>query len=184
MPGCSFQRGETTYKIAVLPLGGYVKMVGEGADGDEDEDDPRSFKNKTVGQRMLIISAGVIMNMLLGACCFIIVYRATAWNAQPAAIDLGSIPVRRPGRRAFTPARSSRRSGTSQIRFRRLQIKVALTWQGEVVPFTFKRDGKTSEVNLEPRRDENSRLPRIGVGPPSSVQLSKRPGCLSTVRRR
>ena len=53
LPGCSFQRGETTYKIAVLPLGGYVNMVGEGAEADEDEDYPRSFKNKTVGQRML-----------------------------------------------------------------------------------------------------------------------------------
>src|SRR6516164_9869084 len=52
LPGCSFQRGETTYKIAMIPLGGYVKMVGEGADTDESDDDPRSFKNKTVGQRM------------------------------------------------------------------------------------------------------------------------------------
>ena len=38
-------------------------MVGEGSDADEAEDYPRSFKNKTVGQRMAIISAGVIMNL-------------------------------------------------------------------------------------------------------------------------
>ena len=36
----------------MLPLGGYVNMVGEGPEADEDEDYPRSFKNKTVGQRM------------------------------------------------------------------------------------------------------------------------------------
>ncbi|MGH7225493.1 MAG: site-2 protease family protein, partial [Gemmataceae bacterium] len=47
LPGCSFQRGETTYKISVLPLGGYVNMVGEGLEGEEDEDYPRSFKNKS-----------------------------------------------------------------------------------------------------------------------------------------
>jgi len=35
-------------------------------DPDDDDDDPRSFKNKRVGQRMLIISAGVIMNIILG----------------------------------------------------------------------------------------------------------------------
>src|SRR5205823_4972747 len=33
IPGCSFQRGETLYKIAWFPLGGYVKMVGEGGEG-------------------------------------------------------------------------------------------------------------------------------------------------------
>ena len=52
MPGCSFQKGETTYKIAAIPLGGYVQMVGEGAEAEESEDYPRSFKNKSVGQRM------------------------------------------------------------------------------------------------------------------------------------
>src|SRR5262249_38739237 len=37
LPGCSFVRGETTYKIAAIPLGGYVNMVGEGPEADEDE---------------------------------------------------------------------------------------------------------------------------------------------------
>ena len=86
LPGCSFQRGETTYKLAVLPLGGYVNMVGEGPEADEDEDYPRSFKNKTVGQRMLIISAGVIMNVLFGALCFIVVYRYHGVDRPPAVV--------------------------------------------------------------------------------------------------
>ena len=71
LPGCSFKWGETTYKIGILPLGGYVQMVGEGADADEDESYPRSYKNKTVLQRMFIISAGVVMNVLLGFVCFV-----------------------------------------------------------------------------------------------------------------
>src|SRR5437870_4400052 len=65
LPGCSFQWSETTYKLALFPLGGYVQMVGQ-VDGHEEsdggEDDPRSYKNKSVGQRMAIISAGVVMN--------------------------------------------------------------------------------------------------------------------------
>src|SRR5262249_57439653 len=69
IPGCSFRRGETLYKIAWFPLGGYVKMVGEGAEGDEEDDDPRSFKNKSVWQRMAIISAGGVMNVALGFVC-------------------------------------------------------------------------------------------------------------------
>src|SRR5205807_963222 len=51
VPGCSFRRGETLYKLALLPLGGYVNMVGEGSDTEEGEDYPRSFKNKSVYQR-------------------------------------------------------------------------------------------------------------------------------------
>ena len=44
LPFCSYEYGETTYKLALLPLGGYVNMVGEGPEADEDEDYPRSFK--------------------------------------------------------------------------------------------------------------------------------------------
>src|ERR1700730_495071 len=87
IPGCSFKWGETTYKLALFPLGGYVQMVGQ-VDGDEgsdgSEDDPRSFRNKTVGQRMLIISAGVIMNVLFGALCFVAVYRYQGVERPPA----------------------------------------------------------------------------------------------------
>src|SRR5438445_7436488 len=75
LPGCSFQWGETLYKIALFPLGGYVKMVGEGTEDDESADDPRSFKKKSVGQRMAIISAGVIMNVILAGACFSLVYK-------------------------------------------------------------------------------------------------------------
>ena len=70
LPGCSFQWGDTTYKIAVLPLGGYVNMLGEGMEGDENDIDPRSYKNKKVWQRMLIISAGVVMNVILALFCY------------------------------------------------------------------------------------------------------------------
>src|SRR2546423_794794 len=78
IPGCSFQWGETTYKLALIPLGGYVKMVGQ-VDADESDDpesdaDPRSYRNKTVWQRMAIISAGVIMNVILACVCFMAVY--------------------------------------------------------------------------------------------------------------
>lgn len=57
------KRGETTYTIGALPLGGYVKIKGE--NGGE-TDDPRSFVNKSFAWRSFIISAGVLMNVLLG----------------------------------------------------------------------------------------------------------------------
>src|SRR5438128_4756925 len=93
LPGCSFRWGETVYKIALFPLGGYVKMVGEGAEDEESADDPRSFKKKSVGQRMAIISAGVIMNVILAGVCLSLVYKIQGEPRQPAevaAVEAGS----------------------------------------------------------------------------------------------
>jgi regulator of sigma E protease len=85
IPGCMFRRGETTYMIALIPLGGYVKMVGEGPE-EEHEDDPRSFKNKPVWQRMAIISAGVTMNLLLAFACFVFVFRTHGAQRAPGVV--------------------------------------------------------------------------------------------------
>src|SRR5277367_4479324 len=83
---CKFQWGETEYGIGILPLGGYVKMLGQddnpageaaenersklNADGSPVAAlDPRSYKAQSVPERMAIISAGVIMNLIF-ACVF------------------------------------------------------------------------------------------------------------------
>ena len=58
-----FKKGDTDYRISALPLGGYVKMLGEDADGKESQD-PRSFAKKSVGKRVLIIACGPFMNVL------------------------------------------------------------------------------------------------------------------------
>lgn len=63
----SFRRGETEYVIAALPLGGYVKMYGHGDDTSaeiSEEDRRGSFLHKPVGQRIAIILAGPLMNLL------------------------------------------------------------------------------------------------------------------------
>lgn len=54
--------GETTYALNLIPLGGYVKLYGE----QEGESGKRSFKEKRVGQRLAILAAGSVMNLLLG----------------------------------------------------------------------------------------------------------------------
>nr|WP_320116377.1 RIP metalloprotease RseP [uncultured Desulfuromonas sp.] len=61
--------GETEYLISLIPLGGYVQMLGEGV-GEEDEplteeEKKRSFAEKAVSRRMAIVAAGPIMNLLL-----------------------------------------------------------------------------------------------------------------------
>lgn len=67
--------GETEYRLNLLPLGGYVKMVGqEDLDPDARSSDPRAYNNKPIWQRMGIISAGVVMNVIFGVVFFIVAF--------------------------------------------------------------------------------------------------------------
>src|SRR6202142_2717936 len=59
-----FTRGETDYRIAAIPLGGYVKMSGENP-MDDRTDDPGEFLNHSRWHRFLIAIAGPTMNILL-----------------------------------------------------------------------------------------------------------------------
>lgn len=63
--------GITDYRISAIPLGGYVKMVGEEPDAEIDpEDIPFSFTHKHVAKRMLIVAAGPVFNILLAVIIF------------------------------------------------------------------------------------------------------------------
>ncbi|MTI88255.1 MAG: RIP metalloprotease RseP [Balneolaceae bacterium] len=65
-----FQKGDTDYCIGATPLGGYVKisgMIDESMDTEhlDEEPEPWEFRSKPVWQRIIVITAGVIFNMIL-----------------------------------------------------------------------------------------------------------------------
>jgi regulator of sigma E protease len=68
----SFTRGETTYSINALPIGGYVRMPGENGETTNEAGayDPRAFASKPAGKRLIVLLAGVTMNMLLAIIFF------------------------------------------------------------------------------------------------------------------
>jgi len=75
------QIGETDYCVSWIPIGGYVKiagMVDESMDVEflERPPEPWEFRAKPIWQRMFVISAGVIMNLLLAVVLFWIVQYA------------------------------------------------------------------------------------------------------------
>jgi len=59
-----FKKGETDFRVAGIPFGGYVKMAGE-QPGDENSNDPRGFLAKPRWQRLIIAFAGPAMNIVL-----------------------------------------------------------------------------------------------------------------------
>lgn len=56
------KKGDTTYALRLLPIGGYVSMEGE----DEESADENAFNRKKVWQKFIIVAAGAVMNLLLG----------------------------------------------------------------------------------------------------------------------
>lgn len=73
----SIKKGETEYSINAIPLGGYVKMLGE----LEHSTDKRAFENQSPGQRFSIAVAGVLMNIIL------------AWIILTIGFAIGMSPI-------------------------------------------------------------------------------------------
>jgi len=65
----SVRWGETLYSLNAIPLGGFTKMAGE-----EDPKVPRSLASKSIGTRLLVLSAGSLMNLLLPLLLFSIAF--------------------------------------------------------------------------------------------------------------
>ncbi len=172
VPFCSYRWGETTYMVGVVPLGGYVSMVGEGegANDDDGEEDPRSFKNKSVGQRMLIISAGVVLNVVLGMAFFMAAYLHGVREkpATVAQVESGSAAWRA-GIRTDTDI--VRINGRLNPVFADIQPVVMSTVKGESVSLDLDHAGKRETLVVEPARDEGVYFPQLGVAPPSRLVL-------------
>ena len=69
--------GETLYTLNWLPIGGFVRL--EGQDGG-DRGDPRSFASQSLGRRVVILAAGVVMNLVLA----VVILTVVAAYADPS----------------------------------------------------------------------------------------------------
>lgn len=172
-----FRRGETEYVLAAIPLGGFVKMLGEGMEDSANRStDPRAYPNKSVLARMAIISAGVIMNVLLGMACFVFAYgrgmeeipaKVRAVKAGAPAYEAGLLPgdeiVALDGRR--------------DISYNSMTLHIFLSGAGQKVRFDVKRPGHEGLVpfEIEPKREEADLVPKIGVLPSLGLELAEPP---------
>ncbi len=78
-----FRKGETLYSINALPLGGFVKMLGE-----EDPTDPRSLAAQRAWKRAIVLGAGAFMNAVLALVLFAVVLMT------PQTVTVGDITVK------------------------------------------------------------------------------------------
>jgi len=153
-------RGTCDYKLCLIPLGGYVKMAGEDptrpTTGKPDE-----FGSKKVWQRVLVISAGVIMNLVF------------ALVAVPIAFSIG-VPFEEPVVGSVTAGGPAWEAGVREgdrileVDGRRvltfLDVPQDVAVSDGPVTLRLQRDGKELEVRATPHDPTDLGIPRIGLG--------------------
>jgi membrane-associated protease RseP (regulator of RpoE activity) len=164
-----FDYGQTRYSFNLLPLGGYVKMLGQ-EDFEVDttgeltiRDDPDAFSNKPVGHRMAVVSAGVVMNLILAAVLFMIVYMVGKEEIKPV------VGLLRPGSPA---ALAGLRAGDEIVAingaqvdtFDQISMAVILAAPLEELVVEIERDGKEQTKYIQPQVSEVTKLLQLGVG--------------------
>jgi len=166
-----WQRGETEFRISWLPFGGYVKMAGE---QPSDTSDPRGFNMKPRWQRLIIVAAGPLMNVVLAVGLmiglFMVHYPKLASSTKAATI--GYV---KPG----TPAaKAGVHEGDVIVQ---LEDKQDPTWDDvmlrEVVsakrllPLLIDRDGKIIRLEVTPEAEPKTGLGSAGWAPQTEIEV-------------
>jgi regulator of sigma E protease len=144
--------GRTDYRISGIPLGGFVKMVGEEPDAElPPEDIPVAFNHKPVFQRILIVAAGPVFNMLLAVLIFFVIFQVSGMSHLEPVV--GTV-------KADTPA--DRAGLQPDDKIVAINEEPVDTWEamsaairesnGQTLGITVARDGNQFHVQIAPER--------------------------------
>ncbi|MFO1009910.1 MAG: RIP metalloprotease RseP [Planctomycetota bacterium] len=158
-----WKRGPTTYQLALLPLGGYVKMAGEEGSADG-RPAPDELPSKSVGQRFLIYSGGVIMNVLTGLIVFPILFAHGVPFPEPV---VGSVAAGGPAWNAGleTGSKIVRVNDRKITKFGDIATEIALGSPEHAEIEYLDPSGARHVVALVPTWDPGLGAFTIGVGP-------------------
>jgi len=189
--------GETEYLISAIPLGGYVKMFGESDDEEDDpilpEDQSRSFSHKPAIQRMAVVGAGPMFNLLLALLIFCASFGFT--GMQVLTTEIGQVREGSPADKAGLKKGDLIVSvdNTNTDSWPQLKERVGEN-QGEPIRITLLRNGEPLTVTVIPEMSvvknifgEEIKTPLLGVVSAGSFQEIKvgflgamKEGCLKT----
>lgn len=152
-----FKRGDTDYRISVLPIGGYVRMAGENP-GDERTGAADEFMSKKRWQRAIIALAGPIMNLgfavIITAILLMRPAQEPAYTEKPievSYVEPGSFAEKagiQPGDRITDI------NGAQDPTWQRAYWEAGLSVPGSTIPITIERDGTTINSSVEVALDQ------------------------------
>ena len=158
----AFRKGDTEYRLSAIPLGGYLKMAGELP--EEGSGRPDELWSKTPGQRALVFSAGVLLNVVLAIALFIVAF---AIGVPFAVAEVGQLEKDWP---AWTAGMREgdkivEINGRKEPDFQDVGMIIGLGGD-ETVSLAVQRGQETLTFEFETRYDKELGFRRIGFSPP------------------
>ncbi len=137
---------ETVYSLSMLPIGGYVKMMGE----EENIDDERSFSAKSPLRRISIIIAGVTMNYILA----ILIFTTISFKFGFAKPVIGTVQSNSAAAEAGLKAGDKIVKIDNNRVFTSDDIRMGIVLcENETLNIVVDRDGQKKEFNIVPMED-------------------------------
>jgi len=174
----SVRRGDTNYGIRLFPLGGFVRMAGE---GPEPVDDERAFNRKSVWQRMGVIAAGPLMNFLLAALMFslLVFFTGIPTGAVSSTSEIGEIVLGEPADAAgLLPGDQIIAIDGSVVATWDELVSIISRNPGNSLDLTVRRDNQTINLAVTPKTKEGEERGWIGITPAYEVRS---PGVLEAL---
>jgi regulator of sigma E protease len=157
--------GETVWSINLLPFGGFVRLHGENL--DEDLKYPaRAFLNKSAKVRILVVSAGVLMNFLLGILAFSVTYSIVGIPRDTGVVKVISVAQGSPAEEVGLKAGDVITSIDGlQVQTNSEFISIVEKNRGKevVVGYIGGDTGKQTEIKVVPRKDPPKGEGALGV---------------------
>ena len=164
--------GETEYRLNWIPLGGYVKMLGQDdLNPNAISDNPRAYNNKPISKRIVIVSAGVVMNVILAIILFSVLFRI-GFNVPPAVV--GVVLPNSPAQQAGFQVGDKVLEFDQRVQhdFTKISLNVALVEEGQPVPVLVQRpDGTKKRLTVMPRQSDIDPMGFLQLGIAPSFEL-------------
>lgn len=168
-----YRKGETDFRVSLVPFGGYVRMAGE-QPGDENANDPRSFQAKPRWQRLIVVFGGPAMNVVLAVVILtgLFMYRYPKQPANHTPGVLGIVLPDSPAARAgFKDGdRITAIDGIQYPQWEDIMMKVAGN-PGQPMRVTVERDGKEITSSLTPEMDKRDGIGTAGWAEQMEIQI-------------
>jgi regulator of sigma E protease len=137
----------TRYSLKLLPFGGSCMMVGE----DEESEEEGAFGSKSVWARISVVAAGPIFNFLLAYILSVILVSNIGYDTTVVSV-LPDYPAEEAG---MQDGDEIIQFGSGKVMLYREITLYNSLYQGQPTQVTYRRDGQTYSVYLEPKLDED-----------------------------